>query len=84
MLLRLTSAVILSSVSQFVEVQGANVPQSAWDQLKRDVGGRLEVGTPFAKPCFYGGFNSSACVTVQQNYLNEGHSYNCFFPAPDD
>jgi hypothetical protein len=46
--------------------------QRDWDALRKVVGKRLFEGVPYAHPCFTEGFNSTACISVQSGYLDEG------------
>lgn len=63
----LLRAYLLASLGQSLAV----APD--WDGLKRQVGGRLFSGVPFAKPCF-SQFDSSECLAVRQKYLDERKS----------
>lgn len=54
------------------ELRESGVSTKDWDKLSRDVSGRLLAGTPFAEPCFSGHWNSSECMAIQNNYLDEG------------
>lgn len=46
-----------------------------WKNLNNTVGGRLLVGVPFAQPCF-NSWNSSECLSIQDNYLQECDPYS--------
>lgn len=77
MISRLAGALILGHVAHaLTRVQAQLIPnQSAfgenWDGLARDLGDRLFKGVPFAQPCFLDSWNSSACLSIQNNYTDE-------------
>jgi len=48
--------------------------QEDWDSLNRTVRGHLMDGVPFAQPCF-NSWNSSDCMNIQNNYLEECEPY---------
>lgn len=56
----------------------AAIPASAWTALGTQVGGRLQPGYPWARPCYtlaspgtQGGVDAAACLAVQNNYTSE-------------
>jgi hypothetical protein len=60
--------------SQAQMPRDSNEPEASnvdWGVLRREVGGRLLEGIPFAQPCFSGGWNSSECLDIQDNYTDE-------------
>ncbi|KAJ3571520.1 hypothetical protein NP233_g3700 [Leucocoprinus birnbaumii] len=78
MLSRSTAALALKRVIQLLVVMQTQVTLSGsssvapnWEPLFNAVSGRLFQGVPFAQPCFSGSWNSSACLTIQNNYTNE-------------
>ncbi|KAJ7615845.1 hypothetical protein FB45DRAFT_934776 [Roridomyces roridus] len=48
-----------------------HVSQTALDELRTAVGGRLFSSVPFAYPCFSEGPTASSCISVQSQYTNE-------------
>ena len=50
--------------------------QPNWNALNATLGGRLSIIVPYSHSCFVQPFNSSACVALRSNYLDEGENHS--------
>ncbi|KAF9451824.1 FAD-binding domain-containing protein [Macrolepiota fuliginosa MF-IS2] len=62
---------VLTEAQSPLELRNPSVSAKDWQQLGSDVGGRMFEGVPFAEPCFTGPWNSSECVSIRENYVDE-------------